>query len=42
MPVVANRAGIQEVVHDGVNGYLVDPGDVDDLLQRYASATSVA
>lgn len=34
-PVVATRVGgIPEVVHDGVNGYLVAPGDVDDLVRR--------
>lgn len=34
-PVVATRVGgIPEVVHDGVNGYLVEPGDVDMLSAR--------
>ena len=34
-PVVTTRVGgIPEVVHDGVNGYLVEPGDVDDLVRR--------
>lgn len=37
-PVVATRAGgIPEVVEDGVNGYLVDPGDVDTLAARVAA-----
>lgn len=34
-PVVATRVGgIPEAVEDGVNGYLVEPGDVDELTAR--------
>jgi glycosyltransferase involved in cell wall biosynthesis len=33
-PIVATRVGgIPEIVHDGVNGYLVDPKDVDGLVE---------
>lgn len=36
-PVVATRVGgIPEMVEDGVNGYLVEPGDVDALAARVA------
>lgn len=34
-PVVATRVGsISETVHDGENGYLVDPGDAEALADR--------
>lgn len=37
-PVVATRVGgIPEVVEDGVNGYLVEPGDVDALVTRVSA-----
>ncbi len=36
-PVVATRVGgIPEVVVDGVNGYLTEPGNVDELAERVA------
>ncbi|MGQ0812311.1 MAG: glycosyltransferase family 4 protein [Nitrospiraceae bacterium] len=35
VPVVGTRVdGAEEVIHDGVNGFLVDPGDVTGLSQR--------
>jgi len=35
VPIVASRAGgMPEVVEDGVNGYLVDPGDSASLAER--------
>ncbi len=37
-PVVATRVGgIPEVIEEGVNGYLVEPGDVDRMADRVAS-----
>ncbi|HUF01625.1 MAG TPA: glycosyltransferase [Gaiellaceae bacterium] len=36
-PVVANRVGgVPDVVRDGVDGYLVDPGDVEHAARRLA------
>jgi len=38
LPVVATRAsGLEELVHDGVNGYLVDVNDVEALARRMAA-----
>lgn len=35
VPIVASRVGgIPEIVQDGVNGYLVDAGDIRAILQR--------
>jgi glycosyltransferase involved in cell wall biosynthesis len=35
IPIVASRVGgIPEIVHDGVNGYLVDAGDIRAILRR--------
>jgi glycosyltransferase involved in cell wall biosynthesis len=37
LPVVASRlGGVPEIVADGVTGFLVEPGDVDDLHDRLA------
>ncbi len=36
-PVVANRVGgVPDVVRDGVDGFLVEPGDVDGAAERLA------
>ena len=36
-PVVASRiGGLPEIVEDGVTGFLVEPGDVDELRERLA------
>ncbi len=37
-PVVANRVGgVPDVVRDGLDGYLVEPGDVDGAAERLAT-----
>lgn len=39
-PVIASRiGGVPEVVDHGVTGYLVEPGDVDELRDRLAEVT---
>ena len=43
LPVVASQVdGTQELIRDGINGYLVSPGDADGFaeLSRPASAAS--
>lgn len=43
LPVVASRvAGIPEVIHDGVNGLLVDAGDVNQLGSALAALANDA
>ncbi len=40
-PVVANRVGgVPDVVRDGVDGFLVDPGDIDGAADRLAELAS--
>jgi glycosyltransferase involved in cell wall biosynthesis len=35
VPVVASRVGaVPELIHDGVNGYLVEPGDAEGIALR--------
>ena len=35
LPVVAVRATcVPEIIHDGINGYLVNPGDIENMAQR--------
>ena len=45
-PVIASRLGsLAEIVEDGVTGYHVSPGDVDNLgecIQRFLSDTKLA
>jgi glycosyltransferase involved in cell wall biosynthesis len=41
LPVIATQiAGVPELVRPGVNGWLVPPGDVDDLADAIREATS--
>ena len=40
-PVVATRVGgVPDVVRDGVDGFLVEPGDVDAMADRLAALAS--
>ena len=39
-PVGAAAGGIPNLVQDGVNGYLFEPGDVDDLTKKVKSLIS--
>ena len=40
VPVIASRVeGVPDVVRDGVEGYLANPGDPNDLAQRLARVT---
>ncbi|MEM2991071.1 MAG: glycosyltransferase, partial [Halobacteria archaeon] len=35
-PVIGSRVGgVQEMIEEGVTGFLVPPGDVDELAQRH-------
>jgi glycosyltransferase involved in cell wall biosynthesis len=41
VPVVATRiAGVPQVVHDGDNGLLVDPGSIDQMVQALRRLTA--
>ncbi|MBN2367918.1 glycosyltransferase family 4 protein [Candidatus Woesearchaeota archaeon] len=41
MPIVSTKvAGIPELVHDNVNGFLIEPGDVDDLASKLGKLIS--
>ena len=42
-PVVATRVGgVPDVVRDGVDGFLVEPGDVDGMAERLSQLAADA
>jgi glycosyltransferase involved in cell wall biosynthesis len=41
IPVIASRiGGLKELVEDGVTGFLFEPGNVEDLIQKISSLTN--
>ena len=41
LPVLSTRVGgLPEIVHDGVNGVLVEPGSVDELARAFTELDS--
>ena len=38
--VVANAVGTKEVVRDGINGFLVEPRNIDDLAKKMIELAS--